>query len=184
MHAVLWAVCARLCRFWRNGVDQGLAFTDLGRPLLAAVCLGSQAGGIPSAVRIVSPGVRSFHALPLGSPLELDVFRSTLQRTLPAPGAVVAPYAFGLGLHPGVQHEGTLLFALRIDEAADPSNVAVGVFDANRFDPVVDTFGAIACVAACMLMSVALIWCVCLCMCPFDSRWPWLLGAVWSRRAT
>lgn len=113
-------------RFIKNGVDLGVAFHDLrGSTVVPAVCLGSNAGGNLTRVRLVTPSVRVFDDLRCNS-------RITLQEDGTA-AWTDSKWATCLMAHNGIA-EGVVAWSVCVDSAEPGAGVAVGVADPTEFD--------------------------------------------------
>ena len=136
--------CSVSCRFWKNGVDQGVAYADIppGVSVVAAVCLGSAGGNSNVAVRLVTPHARSFLPSLCSAVAELEPDCLTVSRRPTDPAGPEAILGTCLLCHPGVLGEGIVAFGVRIVELADPASFAVGVVARGRgFHPVQHALG-------------------------------------------
>lgn len=124
-------------RFYRNGVDQGVAFDSgiKGEKLFPVVCLGSNKGGKLTRVQLVNPEPMSFDRTRSHSRMQCGTSHN------PRGVKNERKWATALCSHNGIV-SGQATFSIKLSAVQSGGGVAVGVVDAEKFNPKTSNLGA------------------------------------------
>ena len=125
-------------RFYRNGMDQGIAF-DVGikgRKLLPVVCLGSNNGGKLTRVELQNPVPMTFDSMRSHTRMQVPTGPRSLHTLMNH-----RKWATSICAHNGMVR-GKMEYSVRLSDVQSGGGVALGVVDALQFDWKTSNLGA------------------------------------------